>query len=133
MRSAAHVLDAYGEWLDRQALAARTRSAYRRWVAELLEHLVAGDELDAFLAPAGDDDRRAVLADWRRRLVDRRLAPSTVNLARQNRIDAGRSSLQVLGSVHVSILITWSPYRPKRSPSSPRITTVALPKRRKTA
>jgi len=44
MRSAAHVLDAYGEWLDRQALAARTRSAYRRWVAELLEHLVAGDE-----------------------------------------------------------------------------------------
>ena len=62
MFSAAQVLDAYGEWLDRQALAARTRSAYRRWVAELLEHLVAGDELDAFLAPAGDDDRRAVLA-----------------------------------------------------------------------
>jgi len=59
MRSAAHVLDAYGEWLDRQALAARTRSAYRRWVAELLEHPVAGGELDAFLAPAGDDDRRA--------------------------------------------------------------------------
>ena len=50
-------------------------------MAELLEHLVAGDELDGFLAPAGDDDRRAVLADWRRRLVDRRLAPSTVNLA----------------------------------------------------
>src|SRR4051795_11599389 len=81
MESAAQVLDSYGAWLDRQALAARTRSAYRRWVAELLEHLVAGGELDAFLAPAGGDDPRAVLADWRRRLVDRRLAPSTVNLA----------------------------------------------------
>src|SRR3954451_9338341 len=69
MGSAAEVLDGYGDWLDRQALAARTRSAYRRWVAELLEHLVAGEELDAFLAPAGDDDRRAVLVDWRRRLV----------------------------------------------------------------
>src|SRR3954470_16539648 len=81
MLVAARVLDAYGEWLERQALAARTRSAYRRWVAELLEHLVAGGELDAFLAPACDDDRRAALTDWRRRLVDRRLAPSTVNLA----------------------------------------------------
>src|SRR3954451_13518364 len=81
MASAAQVAGEYGEWLDRQALAARTRSAYRRWVAELLEHLDAEDELDAFLAPAGDDDRRAVLADWRRRLVDRRLAPPTVNLA----------------------------------------------------
>src|SRR3954470_11929346 len=81
MLVAARVLDAYGEWLERQALAARTRSAYRRWVAELLEHLVAGGELDAFLAPASDDDRRAALTDWRRRLVDRRLAPSTVNLA----------------------------------------------------
>src|SRR4051795_6191262 len=81
MESAAQVLDSYGAWLDRQALAPRTRSAYRRWVAELLEHLVAGGELDAFLAPEGDDDRRAVLGDWRRRLVDRRLAPSTGNLA----------------------------------------------------
>src|SRR3954453_21031434 len=81
MRSAAEVLDAYDTWLAGQALAPRTRSAYRRWVLELLEHLAAGDELDAFLAPAGDDDRRAVLADWRRRLVDRRLAPPTVNLA----------------------------------------------------
>jgi integrase/recombinase XerD len=50
-------------------------------VIELLEHLTAGDELDAFLASSGGDDRRALLADWRRRLVDRRLAPSTVNLA----------------------------------------------------
>ena len=81
MLSAADVLDAYEAWLGRQALAPRTRSAYRRWVIELLEHLTAGDELDAFLASSGGDDRRALLADWRRRLVDRQLAPSTVNLA----------------------------------------------------
>src|SRR4051794_35240335 len=81
MASAAEVLDGYGQWLDRQALAPRTRWADRRWVGELLEHVLSSDELDAFLAPAGHDDRRAVLADWRRRLVDRRLAPSTVNLA----------------------------------------------------
>lgn len=81
MLDAAQVLDSYQAWLDRQALAARTRMAYRRWVTELLEHLVAGGELDAFLAPGGDNDRRALLGDWRRRLVDRRLAPSTVNLA----------------------------------------------------
>ena len=81
MASVAQVADEYGEWLDRQALAARTRSAYRRWVTELLEHLDAEDELDAFLGAAGDDDRRAVLTDWRRRLVDRQLAPPTVNLA----------------------------------------------------
>src|SRR4051812_38863858 len=81
MLSAAEVLDAYETWLGRQALAPRTRSAYRRWVLELLKHLTAGDELEAFLSASGDDDRRAVLADWRRRLVDRRLAPSTVNLA----------------------------------------------------
>src|SRR3954470_15488742 len=81
MLVAARVLDAYGEWLERQALAARTRSAYRRWVAELVEHLVTGDELDAFLGADGEHDRRAALTDWRRRLVDRRLAPSTVNLA----------------------------------------------------
>src|SRR3954464_10818258 len=81
MSSAAEVLDAYDAWLERQALAPRTRSAYRRWVLELVQHLLAGGELDTFLAPSGDDDRRAVVADWRRRLVDRRLAPSTVNLA----------------------------------------------------
>jgi site-specific recombinase XerD len=81
MLSAADVLDAYEAWLGRQALAPRTRSAYRRWVIELLEHLAAGDQLDAFLSSSGGDDRRALLADWRRRLVDRRLAPSTVNLA----------------------------------------------------
>jgi hypothetical protein len=39
-------------------LAPRTRSAYRRWVLELIEHLVAGDELDAFVVASGDDDRR---------------------------------------------------------------------------
>ncbi len=75
------VLDDYNGWLERQALAARTRSSYRRWVRELVAHLAAGGELDAFLAADGEDDRRAVLGDWRRRLVDRGLAPSTVNLA----------------------------------------------------
>jgi hypothetical protein len=81
MLCAADVLDAYEVWLDRQALAPRIRSAYRRWVIELLEHLSAGDELDAFCR------RRVVTIDvpfsliWRRRLVDRRLAPSTVTLA----------------------------------------------------
>jgi hypothetical protein len=77
------VLADYDRWLDRQALAARTRTrtSYRRWVGELVEHLAAGDELKTFLAPDGEHDRRAVLGDWRRRLVDRGLAPSTVNLA----------------------------------------------------
>jgi site-specific recombinase XerD len=51
-------------------------------VRELVdEHLAASGELGAFLAPDGEHDRRAVLGDWRRRLVDRGLAPSTVNLA----------------------------------------------------
>jgi hypothetical protein len=50
-------------------------------VRELVAELAAGGELDAFLAVDGEDDRRAVLGDWRRRLVDRGLAPSTVNLA----------------------------------------------------
>jgi hypothetical protein len=44
-------------------------------------HLAAGDELEGFLARDGEHDRRAALGDWRRRLVDRGLAPSTVNLA----------------------------------------------------
>ena len=47
----------------------------------MVAHLAAGGELDAFLAVDGEDDRRALLGDWRRRLVDRGLAPSTVNLA----------------------------------------------------
>jgi site-specific recombinase XerD len=50
-------------------------------VRELVEHLDAGDELATFLGPAGEHDRRAVVSGWRRRLIDRRLAPSTVNLA----------------------------------------------------
>ena len=75
------VLADYDRWLERQALAARTRASYRRWVRELVDHLDAGDELEAFLARDGEHDRRAVLGDWRRRLVDRGLAPSTVNLA----------------------------------------------------
>jgi hypothetical protein len=80
--SAEHVLADYDRWLDRQALAARSRASYRRWVRELVdEQLAATGELGAFLAPDGEPDRRAVLGDWRRRLVDRGLAPSTVNLA----------------------------------------------------
>jgi site-specific recombinase XerC len=75
------VLVDYDRWLQRQALAARTRASYRRWARELVEHLDAGDELDGFLARDGEHDRRAALSDWRRRLVDRGLAPSTVNLA----------------------------------------------------
>ena len=79
---AEHVLADYDSWLDRQALAARTRASYRRWVRELVdEQLAATGELAAFLARDGEHDRRAVLGDWRRRLVDRGLAPSTVNLA----------------------------------------------------
>lgn len=78
---AEQILADYERWLGRQALAARTRSSYRRWVRELVAHLADGGELDAFLAVDGEDDRRAVLGDWRRRLVDRGLAPSTVNLA----------------------------------------------------
>jgi len=81
MLSTDEVLEDYDAWLARQALVPRTRSAYRRCVLKLLEHLVVGDELETSLAPAGDHDRRAALADWRRRLVDRRLARSTVNLA----------------------------------------------------
>ena len=78
---AEQILAEYERWLGRQALAARTRSSYRRWVRELVAHLTGGGELEAFLAVDGEDDRRAVLGDWRRRLIDRGLAPSTVNLA----------------------------------------------------
>ena len=81
MLAATQVLADYDTWLERQALAPRTRTAYRRWVRELVEYLAAGDELAAFLAADGEHDRRALVGDWRRRLVDRRLAPSTVNLA----------------------------------------------------
>jgi hypothetical protein len=75
------VLSEYDGWLERQVLAVRTRSAYRRWVQEFVEHLEVGGELERFLGADGEHDRRSAVADWRRRLVDRRLAPSTVNLA----------------------------------------------------
>jgi len=75
------ILADYDHWLDREALAARTRASSRRWVSEFVAHLDAGDELQTFLARDGEHDRRAVLGDWRRRLIDRGLAPSTVNLA----------------------------------------------------
>ena len=71
----------YERWLASTPLAARTRANYRRWVVELVADLAAGGELAAFLAVAGEHDRRALLTDWRRRLVDRGLAPATVNLA----------------------------------------------------
>jgi len=61
-------------WLKGTPLAARTRANYRRWVVELVEDLAAGDELAAFLSPTGEHERRALLTDWRRRLVDRGLA-----------------------------------------------------------
>ena len=56
------ILDDYDGWIERQALAARTRSSYRRWVRELIAYLTAGGELDAFLVVDGEDDRRALLA-----------------------------------------------------------------------
>jgi hypothetical protein len=90
------VLADYDRWLERQALAARTRASYRRWVRELVEHLDAGDELEGFLSRDGDHDRRAVLGDWRRRLIDRGLAPSTVNLA----LAAATSLLDAQTSCH---------------------------------
>jgi site-specific recombinase XerD len=81
MLTSDEVLTEYDAWLKRQVLAVRTRAAYRRWVRGFLEHLDAGGELERFFAPDGDHDRRSAVADWRRRLVDRRLAPATVNLA----------------------------------------------------
>ena len=71
----------YNLWLEGTPLAARTRSNYRRWVDELVEDLAAADELAAFVSHAGERERRALLTDWRRRLVDRGLAPATINLA----------------------------------------------------
>ena len=75
------ILADYELWLAGTPLAARTRANYRRWVDELVEDLDAGDELAAFLSPAGEHERRALVTDWRRRLVNRGLAPATVNLA----------------------------------------------------
>jgi len=77
----AELLVEYDAWLERQVLAVRTRAAYRRWVREFVEHMELGGELDRFLAADGEHDRRAAVADWRRRLVDRRRAPATVNQA----------------------------------------------------
>jgi hypothetical protein len=38
---AQQVLADYSRWLQRQALAARTCTSYRRWVGELVEHLLS--------------------------------------------------------------------------------------------
>jgi integrase len=80
MRSV-QVLDRYGSWLDSTALAARSQANYRRWVIELVEDLDAAGELAAFLALGGEQKRLVTLTNWRRQLIDRGLAPATVNLA----------------------------------------------------
>ncbi len=80
MRSV-QVLESYDRWLKGTALATRSQTNYRRWVVELVEDLEASGRLEAFLAPGGEHSRRAALTDWRRRLIDRGLAPATVNLA----------------------------------------------------
>jgi hypothetical protein len=52
------ILADYDHWLPRQALAARTRSSYRRWVgadavlAGLLKHLGDGGARGLTLAPS---------------------------------------------------------------------------------
>ena len=74
----------YERWLSEQRLSAATRRSYRRWVAELLEDLAAADPELGVLGGRGAKagrEREAALRDWRRRLVDRRFAPSTINLA----------------------------------------------------
>ena len=43
--------------------------------------MVVAGEFEALVDPGGDDERRALLSDWRRQLADLRLAASTVNLA----------------------------------------------------
>ena len=80
----ARMLARYDRWLSEQRLSAATRRSYRRWVAELLEDLAAADPELGVLGGRGAKAAReceAAFRDWRRRLVDRRLAPSTVNLA----------------------------------------------------
>ena len=80
----ARVMVRYERWLYEQRLSAATRRSYRRWVAELLEDLAGGDAELGVLGGRGAKagrEREAALRDWRRRLVDRRLAPSTINLA----------------------------------------------------
>ena len=74
----------YERWLSEQRLSAATRRSYRRWVVELLEDLAGADPQLGVLSGRGvraGREREAALRDRRRRLVDRRLAPSTVNLA----------------------------------------------------
>ncbi len=59
----------------------QTPFGYRRWVRELVAHLAAGGKLTRSWRSTGRMTGRAVLGDWRRRLIDRDLAPSTVNRA----------------------------------------------------
>jgi hypothetical protein len=69
-------------WLRPQALAARTRGSYRRAeCASSSSILSLATSSKGLLARDREHDRRAVLGDWRRRLVDHGLAPSTLNLA----------------------------------------------------
>ena len=68
----------YERWLSEQRLSAATRRSYRRWVLELLEDLAGADPQLGVLSGRGvTAGREAAFRDWRRRLVDRRLAPST--------------------------------------------------------
>jgi integrase len=97
------ILAAYELWLTGTPLATRTRANYRRWVAEL-EDLAAGDELAAFLSPADEHDRRALLTNWRRRLVDRGLEPATINLAAAatSLLDSRALASPTVARVHVA-------------------------------
>lgn len=96
------VMGRYERWLSEQRLSAATRRSYRRWVAELLEDLAAADPELGVLGGRGAKagrEREAALRDWRRRLVDRRLAPSTINLA----LAASASLLDALRLPPVSV------------------------------
>jgi integrase len=98
----AGMLARYDRWLSEQRLSAATRRSYRRWVAELLEDLAGADAELGILNGRGAKavrEREAELRDWRRRLVDRRPAPSTVNLA----LGAAASLLDALRLPSVSV------------------------------
>jgi hypothetical protein len=76
----------YYEWATR---APSERALTDAWLTERIRaiheahrgvHGAPRIHADLRLARDGADDRRAVLGDWRRRLLDAGLAPSTVNL-----------------------------------------------------
>ena len=81
MMGSVQVLNRHESWLSSTALAPRSRANYRRWVVELVEDLDAGGQLVGFLEVGDERKRHTALTDWRRQLIDRGLAPATVNLA----------------------------------------------------